>query len=443
MNVKEGYNRKITLQRLKAEVHQKLLGVLDLNEARRVPIEQLKEECLNKVSALLDEQQFPISSPEKQQLLHDIMDEVFGFGPLGALLRDPTVCDILVNGPFQIYVERNGLLEHTELSFADDDHLMRVIQRIGTAVGRRIDESTPMLDARLLDGSRVNAIIPPLAIDGPALSIRRFSGIPIDIKKLIEIETLAEEMAFFVEACVQCKTNILISGGTGTGKTTILNALSKWIPQGERVVTIEDAAELKLQRDHVVRLETRPPNIEGEGTVTQRDLLRNTLRMRPDRIIIGEVRGAEAIDMLQAMNTGHEGSMTTVHANSPRDAMRRLENMASLAGVNFPLKAIREQISSAVHILIHLERMTGGRRKVVCIAEITGMECDTICLHDIFRFVQDGIDDQGNAKGHFEACGVCPQVLNRLKERGVQMPADMFQHKIIGRSGKKKEAVTV
>ena len=321
MDVKESYNRKITLRRLKADIHQKLLGVLDLNEARRVPIEQLKEECFNKISALLDEQQFPITGPEKQQLLHDVMDEVFGFGPLGALLRDPSVSDILVNGPFQVYIERNGLLEHTELSFADDEHLMRVIQRIGTTVGRRIDESTPMLDARLLDGSRVNAIIPPLAIDGPALSIRRFSEIPIDIKRLIELETLTEEMAFFVEACVQCKMNILISGGTGTGKTTILNALSRWIPQGERVVTIEDAAELKLQRDHVVRLETRPPNIEGEGTVTQRDLLRNTLRMRPDRIIIGEVRGEEAIDMLQAMNTGHEGSMTTVHAN-PSSAVR-------------------------------------------------------------------------------------------------------------------------
>ncbi|MBN1787406.1 MAG: CpaF family protein [Sedimentisphaerales bacterium] len=443
MELKEGQNRKLTLQRLKAEVHRKLLEVLNLNEARRVSIEQLKEECFSKVSALLDEQQFPISGPEKQQLLHDIMDEVFGFGPLGTLLRDPSVSDILVNGPFQIYVERSGLLELTDLSFADDDHLMRVIQRIGTTVGRRIDESTPMLDARLLDGSRVNAIIPPLAIDGPALSIRRFSGIPIDIKKLIEIESIAEEMAFFIEACVQCKMNVLISGGTGTGKTTILNALSRWIPQGERVVTIEDAAELKLQRDHVVRLETRPPNVEGEGTITQRDLLRNTLRMRPDRIIIGEVRGAEAIDMLQAMNTGHEGSMTTVHANSPRDAMRRLENMASLAGVNFPLKAIREQISSAINILVHLQRMTGGQRKVVSVAEITGMEMDTICLHDIFRFVQDGVDDEGKAKGHFEACGVCPQILNRLKEKGMKMPPDMFQHKIIGKSVKKKEAVKV
>ena len=443
MNKTDNYNRKITLQRLKANVHKKLLKVLDLNEARNIPVEQLKEECFARVSALLDEEQFPVSGPEKQQLLHDVMDEVFGFGPLGVLLRDVGVCDILVNGPSQIYIERNGQLEHTELSFTDDEHLMRVIQRIGAMVGRRIDESMPMLDARLLDGSRVNAIIPPLAIDGPALSIRRFSENPIDVKKLIELEALTEEMAFFIEACVQCKMNVLISGGTGTGKTTILNALSRWIPKGERVVTIEDAAELKLQRKHVVRLETRPPNIEGGGTITQRDLLRNTLRMRPDRIIIGEVRGEEAIDMLQAMNTGHEGSMTTVHVNSLRDALRRLENMSSLAGINFPLKAIREQISSALDILIQLERMTGGKRKVVNIAEITGMECETICLHDIFRFIQDGVGDDGSAQGHFEVCGVCPQVLNRLKEKGIEMPADMFQHKILGRSKKEKYAVTV
>ena len=443
MNKTDDYNRKITLQRLKSEVHQKLLGVLDLNEARRVPVEQLKEECSTKIGTLLDAQQFPVSGPEKQQILHDIMDEVFGFGPLGTLLRDPTVCDILVNGPFQIYVERGGQLEHTDLSFVDDDHLMRVIQRIGTTVGRRIDESTPMLDARLLDGSRVNAIIPPLAIDGPALSIRRFSENPIDIAKLIELETLTEEMALFIESCVQCKMNILISGGTGTGKTTILNALSRWIPKGERVVTIEDAAELKLQRKHVVRLETRPPNIEGEGTITQRELLRNTLRMRPDRIIIGEVRGEEAIDMLQAMNTGHEGSMTTVHANTPRDALRRLENMASMAGMNFPLKAIREQISSALNVLIQLERMVGGERKVVNISEITGMESETICLHDIFHFIKSGVDDSGSAKGHFEVCGVYPQLLNKLKERGVEMPSDMFRHKIIGNSRKEKCAVSV
>jgi pilus assembly protein CpaF len=298
-------------------------------------------------------------------------------------------------------------------------------------VGRRIDESMPMLDARLPDGSRVNAIIPPLALDGPTVSIRRFGTTPIDIRRLIELNALTEEMAHFMEACVKCRTNILISGGTGTGKTTFLNALSRWIPADERVITIEDAAELQLQREHVVRLETRPPNIEDEGCITQRDLVRNSLRMRPDRIVIGEVRGAETLDMLQAMNTGHEGSMTTVHANNPRDALRRLENMVSMSGINYPIRAIREQLSSALHVLVHLERMTGGRRRVVQIVEITAMEGDTICLHDIFRFNQTGVDETGHASGQFEACGVRPLLLNRLKAKGMEMPSDMFQHRVL------------
>jgi len=428
------HDKNIALQKIKADVHRELLEVLDLNEARRIPIEQLREECFNKVSHLLDEQKYPLSGPEKKQLLHDVMDEVFGFGPLGVLLRDPTVSDILANGPHNIYIERNGRLEHTDLTFIDDSHLIRVIRRIGANVGRRIDESTPMLDARLPDGSRVNAIIPPLAIDGPALSIRRFGASPIDINRLLGLLTLTEEMAFFLEACVQCKMNILISGGTGSGKTTLLNALSRWIPEGERVVSIEDAAELQLQRTHVVRLETRPPNIEGEGTVTQRDLLRNTLRMRPDRIIIGEVRGVETIDMLQAMNTGHEGSMTTVHANSSRDALRRLENMVSIAGINYPIRAIREQISSALDVLVHLERMTGGKRRVVKIAEVTGMESDTICLHDLFHFQQVGVDEEGNAYGQFEACGVCPQLLGRLTAKGAEVPRGLFQKRIMAKT---------
>jgi pilus assembly protein CpaF len=308
---------------------------------------------------------------------------------------------------------------------------MRVIRRIADNVGRRIDESTPMLDARLPDGSRVNAIIPPLSLDGPSLSIRRFGTNPLDMHRLIELDALREEMAAFVEACVQCKTNILISGGTGTGKTTFLNALSKWIPTGERVVTIEDAAELQLQREHVVRLETRPANIEGQGEITQRDLLRNSLRMRPDRIIIGEVRGAEALDMLQAMNTGHEGSMTTVHANSPRDALRRIENMVSMAGLNYPVRAIREQMSSALNVLIHLGRLAGGSRKIVEISEITGMEGDTICLHEIFRFEQKGVDEHGNAYGDFEVCGVRPRLLSRLKAYGVEMPPEAFGRRIL------------
>jgi len=308
-----------------------------------------------------------------------------------------------------------------------------VIRRIGTNVGRRIDESTPMLDARLPDGSRVNAIIPPLSLSGPVLSIRRFGVKPIDIERLLELESLMEDMAFFLESCVRCKTNILISGGTGTGKTTLLNALSAWIPEGERVITIEDAAELQLQREHVVRLETRPPNIEGEGRVTQRDLLRNSLRMRPDRIVIGEVRGDEALDMLQAMNTGHEGSMTTVHANSPRDALRRIENMVSMAGINYPVRAIREQTSSALNVLVHVERLTGGVRKITHIVEITGMEGDVVCLHDIFRFNQTGVDENGNACGQFETCGVRPRLLERLKAHGVDMPPNMFHQRVLAK----------
>jgi pilus assembly protein CpaF len=347
------------------------------------------------------------------------------------LLRDPTITDILVNGPKQIYIERLGQLEITDAAFVDDDHLLRVIQRIAARIGRRIDESTPMLDARLADGSRVNAIIAPLSLDGPAVSIRRFGTTPIDVDRLVQLNAIAAEMVMFLEACVRCKTNILISGGTGAGKTTLLNVLSKWIPRVERVVTIEDAAELRLQREHVVRLETRPPNVEGKGEVTQRDLLRNTLRMRPDRIIIGEVRGGEALDMLQAMNTGHEGSMTTVHSNNARDALRRVENMVSMAGLNFPVHAIRQQMSSALHLLVHVGRMTGGRRKITTIAELTGMEGDTICIQDIFRFKQIGIDDDGHAKGHFEACGVRPQILNRLLQEGLSFPDDLFRQRTL------------
>lgn len=431
----DGYTGNVELQKIKAEIHRKLLEVLDLNEARKIPLEQLHEECCNRVDALLTAQQYPLSGPDKQRLLREVMDEVFGFGPLEVFLRDPYVSDILVNGPSKIYIEKNGQLQLTKVSFLDEKHLMRIIHRIGSNVGRRIDESMPMLDARLPDGSRVNAIIPPLALDGPMVSIRRFGAIPIDIHRLLELDALTEDMGFFLEACVKCKMNILISGGTGTGKTTLLNTLSRWIPSGERVLTIEDAAELQLQRDHVVRLETRPPNIEGEGRITQRDLVHNSLRMRPDRIVVGEVRGAETLDMLQAMNTGHEGSMTTVHANNPRDALRRLENMVSMSGINYPIRAIREQLSSALDVLIHLKRMSGGGRKIVKIVEITTMEGDTICLHDIFCFNQTGVDDTGKACGQFEACGVRPLLLNRLQAKGVEMPHDLFKRRVLVRSG--------
>jgi pilus assembly protein CpaF len=421
----------VSAQEIKTRVHRRLLETLNLVEARKMPVEQLYGECSRRVDMLLKEQRCPLTAPEKQQLLREVMDEIFGLGPLEEFLRDPTISDVLANGPHQVYIERNGVLEETNASFRDAEHLMQIIQRIGARVGRRIDESSPMLDARLADGSRVNAIIPPLSLDGPTLSIRRFGTMPLDLERLIELETLTAEMGSFLKACVGCKMNVLISGGTGSGKTTLLNILSRWIPAGERVVTIEDAAELQLQRKHVVRLETRPPNIEGRGEITQRGLLRNSLRMRPDRIIIGEVRGAEALDMLQAMNTGHEGSMTTVHANNPRDALRRVENMVSMAGLNYPMRAMRQQMSSALDLVIHLSRLTGGKRKVVSVAEITGIEGDTICLQDLFRFNQTGVGQDGHAMGHFEVCGVRPQLLERLRAEGVSMPEDAFQRRIL------------
>jgi pilus assembly protein CpaF len=416
---------------IKAAVHARLLQTLDFRAARRMPFAELHRECARRVDSLLSELQVPLSASEKQRLLTEVMDEIFGLGPLEEFMRDPTVSDILVNGPNVMYVERAGRLSRVDATFRDETHLMQVIQRIAAGVGRRIDESSPMLDARLIDGSRVNAIIPPLALDGPALSIRRFGTIPIDIRRLIELQTLMPVMATFLEACVRCKINILVSGGTGTGKTTLLNVLSRWIPREERVVTIEDAAELQLQGEHIVRLETRPPNIEGKGEVTACDLLRNCLRMRPDRIIIGEVRGSETLDMLQAMNTGHEGSMTTVHANSSRDALRRIENMVSMAGLNFPVHAIRQQMASALNVLVHLERLPGGRRKIVKIVEVEGTEGDLVRLSDIFEFTQTGIGDDGHALGHFEACGVLPQLVERLKSRGTTFPDTMFRRQVL------------
>ena len=436
---KSDNDKKKVMHRIKSSVHQRLLGALNLHEVQKYPLQQLQKECSAKVDAMLAQEQYPLTGPEKQQLLREVLDEIFGLGPMEPLLKDPLVSDILINGPKQVYIERQGRLSKTKVTFKDDAHLMRVIQRIATNVGRRVDESTPMLDARLDDGSRVNAIIPPLALDGPSVSIRRFGTNPIDVQKLLELESITEDMVYFLESCVQCKVNILISGGTGTGKTTLLNALSCWIPAGERVVTIEDAAELQLQREHVVRLETRPPNIEGKGRIAQRDLVRNSLRMRPDRIVVGEVRGDEALDMLQAMNTGHEGSMTTIHANTPRDALRRLENMVSMAGMSIPVKAIREQISSALDVLVQIGRLVGGRRKIVNIAEITGMEGDTVCLNDIFRFQQQGVDSDGNAFGRFESCGVRPQLVEKLIASGVEMPVTMFQRRVLETYSPEKE----
>jgi pilus assembly protein CpaF len=422
-------NGQHSLEDIKLRVHRKLLESMDLHEARQLNDDQLLAECSQQVEVLLNQENCPISGPEKSQLVQDVLDEVFGLGPMEEFLRDPFISDILVNGSKNIYVERFGMLEQTDVKFRDDEQLLRVIQRIGARVGRHCDESSPMLDARLKDGSRVNAIIPPLSIDGPSLSVRRFGTIPIDVDKMIEIDTFTPEMSTFMEACVKSRLNILISGGTGSGKTTLLNVLSKWIPQHERVVTIEDAAELQMQREHVVRLETRPNNIEGKGEVTQRSLMINSLRMRPDRIVIGEVRGQEALDMLQAMNTGHEGSMTTVHANNPRDAFMRVENMVSMAGMNFPVQAIRQQMSSALDILVHQSRLTGGKRKVVNISEVCHMEGDIILLQDIFRFVQSGVDDDGHAQGYFEICGVRPQILERFKMEGIELPDSFFNHR--------------
>ncbi len=416
-------------EQIKVNVHRKLIETVDLLEAQHMPADQLRTECSRQVDKLLRDQKYPLSATENKRLISEILDEIFGLGPLEDLLRDLAIGDILVNSSKWVYVERHGKLELTDVTFRDDQHLLKVIQRIAARVGRRIDESSPMLDARLSDGSRINAIIPPLAIDGPMMSIRRFGAEPITAKKLVELGSVTVEMLAFLEACVQSRVNILVSGGTGSGKTTLLNVLSKWIPEDERSVTIEDAAELQLQQKHVVRLETRSPNIEGKGEVTQRDLLRNALRMRPDRIIIGEVRGAEALDMLQAMNTGHEGSMTTVHANSPRDALGRIENMVSMAGLNFPLHVIRQNMASSLNLLIHVGRLTGGRRRVLNIAEIAGMESATVLIQDLFRFRQMGVGQDGHAQGYYEACGVYPRVLGRIKAEGVIIPEDLFRRR--------------
>ena len=413
-------------QETKARIHQVLLGRLDLEAMESLSADSLKEELRQMVERLLVEENLVLNAGERRNLVRDIQYEMLGFGPLEPLLADPTVSDILVNTYKQVYVERRGRLEMTDITFTDDDHLMKIIDKIVSRVGRRIDESSPMVDARLPDGSRVNAIIPPLAIDGPILSIRRFATVPLQISNLIEFKSLSNEMAQFIGALSQAKINILISGGTGSGKTTLLNILSSFIGVTERIVTIEDAAELQLQQPHVVRLETRPPNIEGRGEVAQRALVRNALRMRPDRIILGETRGAEALDMLQAMNTGHEGSMTTVHANTARDALARLESMIAMAGVDLPAKAARAQVASAIGVIIQANRMSDGTRKLTSIQEITGMEGDTVTLQEIFVFKQTGVSATGAVEGHFTATGVRPRCWERLSTRGVELPQSLF-----------------
>ncbi len=413
-------------QQLKHRLHQALLDRVDLEGMQRLSHEQICDEIKTLMGRLLEEETVVINDSERRNLTRDVQYEVLGFGPLEPLLEDPTVSDILVNTYKQVYVERHGKLELSNVTFTDDAHLMKIIDKIVSRVGRRIDESSPMVDARLPDGSRVNAIIPPLAIDGPILSIRRFSAEPLKLQDLVDFNSMTAPMAEILQGLGKAKVNILISGGTGSGKTTMLNVVSGFISHSERIVTVEDAAELQMQQPHVVRLETRPPNIEGNGEVTQRALVRNALRMRPDRIILGEVRGGEALDMLQAMNTGHEGSMATIHANNPRDALTRLENMISMAAASLPSKAMRQQISSAIGVVIQVARLTDGRRKVMSVTEITGMEGDMITLQEIFAFRQTGTDDKGVVLGHFCATGVRPRFAERMRNFGITVPENLF-----------------
>ena len=413
-------------QELKSRIHHKLLERVDLAVMESLSPDRLQEELKVMVERLLAEETLAINESERKSLVQDIQHEVLGLGPIEPLLADPTISDILANTHRQVYVERAGRLELTDVRFENDAHLMKIIDKIVSGIGRRVDESSPMVDARLPDGSRVNAIIPPLAIDGPILSIRRFAVTPLGMDDIIRGKSLTPEMGEIIGGLVKAKVNLLVSGGTGTGKTTLLNILSGFIPANERIITIEDAAELQLQQPHVVRLETRPPNIEGKGEVAQRALVKNSLRMRPDRIILGEVRGAEAMDMLQAMNTGHEGSMTTVHANTPRDALTRLENMVGMAGLNLPTKAMRQQISSAITAVIHVSRLTDGKRKVTSIQEITGMEGDIVTMQEIFVFEQTGIAPDGIVLGSFRATGIRPRFIDRLRTRGVAISDDIF-----------------
>ncbi|KWA25577.1 CpaF family protein [Burkholderia territorii] len=413
-------------QKLRREIHLAVLERVELERLSRLPQEQVRQEIAALITRILDEERLPANDIERRQLVIDVYDEMFGFGPLEALLRDPGISDILVNTYRQVYVERAGQLELTDVTFYDDAHLMKVIEKIVSRVGRRIDESTPMVDARLPDGSRVNAIIPPSAIDGPLMSIRRFAVNPLKMDDLVNFQSLTPPMAELLDALARAKVNVLVSGGTGSGKTTLLNILSGFIPRSERIVTIEDAAELQLQQPHVLRLETRPPNIEGKGEITQRTLVRNALRMRPDRIILGEVRGAEALDMLNAMNTGHEGSLATIHANTPRDALTRLENMISVGGLTLPPKTMRQQIASAISVVVQATRLTDGKRKIVSIQELTGMEGDIINMQEIFTFKRTGMDRDGTVRGHFCATGVRPKFAERLQAFGIDLPDSLY-----------------
>ena len=417
-------------QQVKADLHRKILDRLDLEKLGKTSGDSARDEVLVVIRSAVNSEVVPLSFAERERLSREILDEIFGLGPLEQLLKDPAISDILVNRYDRVYIEKAGKLELTTLAFKDNTHLMQIIERIVSRVGRRVDESSPMVDARLADGSRVNAIIPPLAIDGPCLSIRRFGRDPVTARQRIENQTLTEPMLELLSAMVKGRLNIIVSGGTGAGKTTLLNVLSGYIPNSDRIVTIEDAAELQLKQEHVVRLETRPPNIEGKGAVRQRQLVINSLRMRPDRIVVGEVRGEEAFDMLQAMNTGHEGSLTTVHANSPRDAMARIENMVSMANLNIPERAVRQQISSAVHAVVQIARLSDGTRKVITISEVTEMNEDMIGMQDIFGFDRSGIDESGKVRGVFCATGVKPTFADRLATSGARLRPALFDSRV-------------
>jgi len=418
------------IRQVKADLHRKVLDRLDLEKLGKTSGDSARDEVLVVIRTVVNAEAVPLSFAERERLSREILDEIFGLGPLEQLLKDTTVSDILVNRFDRVYVERAGKLELTPLTFKDDTHLMQIIERIVSRVGRRVDESSPMVDARLKDGSRVNAIIPPLALDGPCLSIRRFGREPITARQMIENQTLNESMLELLSALVKGRLNLIVSGGTGAGKTSLLNVLSGYIPNAERVVTIEDAAELQLKQENIVRLETRPPNIEGKGAVRQRQLVINSLRMRPDRIVVGEVRGEEAFDMLQAMNTGHEGSLTTVHANTPRDAMARIENMVSMANLNIPERAVRQQIASAIHAVIQIARLSDGTRKVITISEVTGLSEDSIAMQDIFMFERSGIDENGKVRGSFHATGIRPKFAERLATAGCRLRPTLFDSRV-------------
>jgi pilus assembly protein CpaF len=424
-------DREAEFENIKRRIHTKLVDKLDLSRVGELEGDVLRREIRLVVEHLCDTEDTFLNRNERDRLVEEVLDETFGLGPMELLLKDPSISEIMVNGPKHVYVEKSGKLVKTSVVFRDNKHLMQIIDRIVSRVGRRVDEVCPMVDARLPDGSRVNAIIPPLALDGASVTIRRFGSNPLKLEDLLNYKSLTPEMVMLLEGAMKARLNIIISGGTGSGKTTLLNTLSSFISNDDRIVTIEDAAELQLQQDHVVRLETRPPNIEGKGRISATDLVKNCLRMRPDRIIIGECRGGETLDMLQAMNTGHEGSLTTCHANTPRDAIARLETMIMMAGYEMPIKAMRQQISSAVDLIVQANRLQGGPRKVTHITEILGMEQDTIVMQDIFKFVQDGVDENGRCVGHFISTGIRPSFMDRMESNGVRLPASTFRERIM------------